>query len=97
MAKSLKNGAKAPKTVTKFNEEAKASYPQVMKIAMHFSKLPKCPKDIKFGTLRGHFLASLNDAKNPLTQGGVTKLLEMKTVPVSVLKSMRSYKDLQSS
>ena len=77
--------------------EAKASYPQVMKIAMHFSKLTKCPKDIKFGTLRGHFLAKLNDAKKPLTNGQVSKLLTLKAVPASDLKSMRAYKDFQSS
>ena len=97
MAKTVKNGAKAPQKTSKFNEEARASYPQVMKIAMHFSKLPKCPKDIKFGTLRGHFLAKLNDQKKPLTNGQVSKLLTLKTVPVSDLKSMRAYKDFQSS
>ena len=97
MAKTVKNGAKAPQKTSKFNEEARASYPQVMKIAMHFSKLPKCPKDIKFGTLRGHFLARLNDQKKPLTNGQVSKLLTLKTVPVSDLKSMRAYKDFQSS
>ena len=97
MAKTAKNGAKAPQKTSKFNEEARASYPQVMKIAMHFSKLPKCPKDIKFGTLRGHFLARLNDQKKPLTNGQVSKLLTLKTVPVSDLKSMRAYKDFQSS
>ena len=95
MAKTAKNGAKAPKQ--KFNPEARASYPQVMKIAMLFSKLAKCPKDIKFGTLRGHFLAKLNDQKKPLTHGQVSKLLTLKTVPVSDLKSMRAYKDFQSS
>jgi|TARA_R110000751_G_scaffold36656_2_gene89435 hypothetical protein len=106
MPKKLKNGAKAPtknlgqlikdEVESNYNQEARASYPQVMKLAMHFSKLPKCPKDIKFGTLRGHYLASLNDVKKPLTQGSVTKLLELKAVPASVLKSMRAYKDLQS-
>tara|TARA_R100000329_G_C7517578_1_gene182470 strand:- start:305 stop:592 length:288 start_codon:yes stop_codon:yes gene_type:complete len=95
MAKTAKNGAKAPNQ--KFNPEARASYPQVMKIAMHFSKLAKCPKDIKFGTLRGHFLAKLNDKKKPLTQGQVSKLLTLKAVPASDLKSMRAYKDFQSS
>jgi hypothetical protein len=95
MAKTAKNGAKAPNQ--KFNPEARASYPQVMKIAMHFSKLAKCPKDIKFGTLRGHFLARLNDQKKPLTQGQVSKLLTLKAVPASDLKSMRAYKDFQSS
>ncbi len=94
---TAKNGAKAPQKTSKFNPEAKASYPQVMKIAMHFSKLTKCPKDIKFGTLRGHFLAKLNDAKKPLTNGQVSKLLTLKAVPASDLKSMRAYKDFQSS
>ena len=108
MAKTAKNGAKAPNKKTvgqlikdemkgKFNEEATASYPQVMKLAMHFSKLTKCPKDIKFGTLRGHFLARLNDQKKPLTNGQVSKLLTLKAVPASDLKSMRAYKDFQSS
>tara|TARA_R100001015_G_C4625660_1_gene184265 strand:- start:4 stop:321 length:318 start_codon:yes stop_codon:yes gene_type:complete len=94
---TTKNGAKAPQKTSKFNEEARASYPQVMKIAMHFSKLAKCPKDIKFGTLRGHFLARLNDQKKPLTNGQVSKLLTLKAVPASDLKSMRAYKDFQSS
>ena len=97
MAKTAKNDAKASTTGTNYNPEARASYPQVMKLAMHFSKLAKCPKDIKFGTLRGHYLAKLNDAKKPLTQGQVTKLLTLKAVPTATLKSMRSYKDLQSS
>ena len=97
MAKQLKNDTKVSNSGQNYNEEARASYPQVMKIAMHFSKLTKCPKDIKFGTLRGHFLAKLNDAKKPLTQGQVSKLLTLKAVPSSDLKSMRSYKDLQSS
>ena len=97
MAKTAKNDTKVSTGGKNYNEEARASYPQVMKIAMHFSKLTKCPKDIKFGTLRGHFLAKLNDAKKPLTQGQVSKLLALKAVPASDLKSMRSYKDLQSS
>ena len=79
------------------NPEAVASYGMVRKIASQFSKSAKCPKDIKFGTLRGHYLAKLNDAKKPLTQGQVTKLLTLKAVPTATLKSMRSYKDLQSS
>ena len=67
-----------------------------MKIAMHFSKLTKCPKDIKWGTIHGHFVQRLNDTKSPLTQGEVAKLLSLKALPSESLKAMRSYKKLVS-
>ena len=78
------------------NPEALASYPMVRKIASQFSKAPKCPKDIKWGTIHGHFVQRLNDAKSPLTQGEVAKLLSLKALPSESLKAMRSYKKLVS-
>tara|TARA_R100001086_G_C11838401_1_gene258454 strand:+ start:1371 stop:1670 length:300 start_codon:yes stop_codon:yes gene_type:complete len=78
------------------NPNAVASYRAVMKIAMQFSKAKNCPKDIKFGTIRGHYLAKLNDAKSPLTVGQVDKILGMKALPSADLKAMRAYKKLVS-
>lgn len=77
------------------NPEAKASYGMVRKIASQFSKSAKCPKDIKWGTIHGHFLQKLN-AKTPLTQGQVAKILSMKALPSADLKAMRTYKKLVS-
>jgi len=71
-----------------------ASYGMVRMLASYFSKMPKCPKDIKWGTLHGHFLASLNDKKNPLLQGEVARLRTLKSIPAKNLKAMRSYKKL---
>ena len=76
------------------NPEAKASYGMVRKIASQFSNAPKCPKDIKWGTIHGHFLQKLNDKKNPLTQGQVAKVLSLKALPQADIKAMRSYKKL---
>ena len=76
------------------NPEAKASYGMVRKIASQFSKSAKCPKDIKWGTIHGHFLQKLNDTKKPLTQGQVAKILSMKALPSTDLKAMRAYKKL---
>ena len=76
------------------NPKAKASYGMVRKIASQFSKAEKCPKDIKWGTIHGHFLQKLNDTKSPLTQGQVVKILAMKALPSADLKAMRSYKKL---
>jgi hypothetical protein len=76
------------------DELAKASYGMVRKIASQFSKAEKCPKDIKWGTIHGHFLQKLNDTKSPLTQGQVVKILAMKSLPSADLKAMRSYKKL---
>ena len=73
--------------------ENMASYGMVRKIASQFSKSAKCPKDIKWGTIHGHFLQKLN-AKTPLTQGQVAKILSMKALPSADLKAMRSYKKL---
>ena len=75
------------------NPEATASYGMVRKIASQFSKSAKCPKDIKWGTIHGHFLQKLN-AKTPLTQGQVAKILSMKALPSADIKAMRSYKKL---
>ena len=77
------------------NPEAKASYGMVRKIAQQFSKAKNCPKDIKFGTIRGHFLAKLNDKRSPLTQGQVSKILSMKALPKADLKAMTAYKNLK--
>ena len=76
--------------------EAKASYGMVRKIASQFSKAKNCPKDIKFGTVRGHYLAKLNDTKSPLTQGQVSKILSLKSLPKEDLTAMRAYKKLVS-
>ena len=76
------------------NPEAVASYGMVRKIASQFSKSAKCPKDIKWGTIHGHFLQKLNDTKKPLTQGQVAKILSMKALPSTDLKAMRAYKKL---
>lgn len=73
-----------------------ATFGMVMKISATFSNMENCPKDIKFGTIRGHFLQRLNDKKKPLTQGQVQKILSLKSLPASDLKSMRAYKKLAS-
>ena len=78
------------------NPEAKASYGMVRKIAQQFSKAKNCPKDIKWGTIHGHFVSRLNDKTKPLTQGQVVKILSMKALPSADLKAMRSYKKLIS-
>jgi len=76
------------------NPTEKATYGMVRMLASYFSKSTKCPKDIKWGTLHGHFLASLNDKKNPLLQGEVVRLRALKSIPAENLKAMRSYKKL---
>ena len=78
------------------NPNAVATYGQIQRIAMQFSKAKNCPKDIKFGTTRGHYLAKLNDAKKPLTQGQVSKILSLKALPKEDIKAMQSYKKLVS-
>ena len=78
------------------DELAKASYGMVRKIASQFSKAKNCPKDIKWGTIHGHFVSKLNDPKKPLTQGQVVKILAMKALPSADLKAMRAYKKLVS-
>jgi hypothetical protein len=65
-------------------------------LASYFSKLPKCPSDIKWGTLHGHFVQKLNDAKNPLLQGEVARLRTLKSIPADSLKAMRAYKKLMA-
>ena len=66
----------------------------VRKIAQQFSKAKGCPKDIKWGTIHGHFVSRLNDKAKPLTQGQVVKILGMKALPSADLKAMRAYKTL---
>lgn len=77
------------------NPKAKATYGQIQRIAMQFSKAKTCPKDIKFGTIRGHYLAKLN-SKTPITQGEVSKILSMKSLPKVDITAMKSYKKLIS-
>ena len=76
------------------NPTEQATYGMVRKLASYFSKSTKCPKDIKWGTLHGHFLQKLNDKKEPLVQGEVARLLTLKSIPAENLKAMRSYKKL---
>jgi len=76
------------------NPKSTATYGQIQRIAMHFSKAKNCPKDIKFGTVRGHYLAKLNDTKSPLTQGQVSSILSLKSLPKADLTAMRAYKKL---
>jgi len=78
------------------NPEAVASYGMVRKIASQFSNAKNCPKDIKWGTIHGHFLQKLNDSKNPLTQGQVAKILARKSLYTTDLEQMRTYKKLVS-
>jgi hypothetical protein len=78
------------------NPDAKASYGQVRKIAQQFSKAKNCPKDIKWGTIHGHFVSRLNDPKKPLTSGQAVKICSMKALPSADLKAMRAYKKLVS-
>lgn len=77
------------------NPKSTATYGQIQRIAMQFSKAKNCPKDIKFGTIRGHYLAKLNDKRSPLTQGQVSKILSMKALPKADLKAMIAYKNLK--
>ena len=74
--------------------EAKASYGMVRKIASQFSNAKNCPKDIKWGTIHGHFLSRMNDKKSPLTQGQVAKILARKSLYTTDLEQMRTYKKL---
>ena len=76
--------------------KSKASYGMVRMLASYFSKLSTCPKDIKWGTLHGHFVQKLNDAKNPLLQGEVARLRTLKSIPADSLKAMRAYKKLMA-
>ena len=75
---------------------SKATYGMVRMLASYFSKLPKCPSDIKWGTLHGHFVQKLNDAKTPLLQGEVARILLLKSIPADSLKAMRAYKKLMA-
>jgi hypothetical protein len=75
---------------------SKATYGMVRKLASYLSKLSTCPKDIKWGTLHGHFVQKLNDAKTPLLQGDVARILLLKSIPADSLKAMRAYKKLMT-
>ena len=75
---------------------SKATYGMVRMLASYFSKLPKCPSDIKWGPLHGHFVQKLNDAKTPLLQGEVARLRTLKSIPADSLKAMRAYKKLMA-
>ena len=78
------------------DEKAVATFGMVMKISATFANKEDCPKDIKFGTIRGHFLNKLNNKKSPLNQGQVAKILKLKSLPATDLKAMRAYKKLQN-
>jgi hypothetical protein len=96
--------AKQAKTVTNTftsdfvvtEPQSKATYGMVRRLASVLSKLSTCPKDIKWGTLHGHFVQKLNDAKTPLLQGEVARILLLKSIPADSLKAMRAYKKLMA-
>ena len=75
------------------NPEAKATVGQVKRIASQFHQ--SSPKDIKWGTIYGHFLAVLNSKKS-LNQGQVSKILSLKALPKAEIDAMRAYKKLVS-
>lgn len=86
MSKTTTTTAKAD-----FNPQAKASYKQVIAVCTHFSKLKKCPKDMKFGSFRGYLLNKLN-SKGGLKSGEITAYLQMKSVPAVITKAIVAYK-----
>ena len=74
--------------------KAKATIGQIRRICSQFHTTGS-PKDIKWGTIYGHFLARLN-SKQGLNQGEVSKILSMKKLPKADIKAMQSYKKLVS-
>lgn len=74
--------------------KAKATIGQIRRICSQFHTTGS-PKDIKWGTIYGHFLARLN-SKQGLNQGQVSKILAMKKLPSADIKAMQSYKKLVS-
>ena len=99
MAKSAKTVVNTETTTNKFvvkDPKAKASYPMVRMLASYFSKAKGCPKDIKWGTVHGHYVQRLNCTTNPLLQGEVVRLRALKSIPAKNLKAMRAYKKLVS-
>lgn len=74
--------------------KAKATIGQIRRICSQFHTTGS-PKDIKWGTIYGHFLARLN-SKQGLNQGEVSKILSMKKLPSADIKAMQSYKKLVS-
>ena len=100
MAKSnAKTVVNTETTTNKFvvkDPKAKASYPMVRMLASYFSKAKGCPKDIKWGTVHGHYVQRLNCTTNPLLQGEVYTLKGLKGLPLTTLKAIRSYKKLVS-
>ena len=74
--------------------KAKATIGQIRRICSQFHTTGS-PKDIKWGTIYGHFLARLN-SKQGLNQGEVSKILAMKKLPSADIKAMQSYKKLVS-
>jgi len=100
MAKSnAKTVVNTETTTNKFvvkDPKAKASYPMVRMLASYFSKAKGCPKDIKWGTVHGHYVQRLNCTTNPLLQGEVDTLKGLKGLPLTTLKAIRSYKKLVS-
>ncbi len=83
------------------NPNAISSIGMIKRIAMTFLKHTEnnkkpLPKDINYYTIVGHFTFRLNDKKNPLTQGQVSKILSAKSLPSSDIKAMQSYKKLKA-
>ena len=89
----MKNSTTQTSFVVK-DPKAKATVGQVKKIASQFHK-GGSPKDIKWGTIYGHFLAVLN-SKQSLNQGQVSKILSLKALPKADVDAMRAYKKLVS-
>ena len=74
--------------------KAKATIGQIRRICSQFHTTGS-PKDIKWGTLYGHFLAKLN-SKQGLNQGEVSKILSVKKLPKAEVNAIRSYRNLMS-
>ena len=77
--------------------QATATYGQIQRIAMQFSKAKNCPKDYNFNTFHGYLCDRLNAKHKSLqiTVGELGKLIDAKSVPAKLLKAIKSYKDLQ--
>ena len=74
----------------KINPKSKATFGQCKLLAMTFKDCHG--KDIKYGTILGHFIAKMNAEKNALTQGQVQDYLSKKKLPQADVQSMRRYK-----
>ena len=100
-SKILKKDTSKNKPFEVKNPNALSSIGMIKRIAMTFLKHTEnnkkpLPKDINYYTIVGHFTFRLNDKKNPLTQGQVSKILSAKSLPSSDIKAMQSYKKLKA-